>query len=55
MAVTPGEKTTGTAWYADAENWAKKNGLLEGTGKEYHHDDFCPRGDVVYYLYRELS
>ena len=46
----PGKTGTG-AWYADAEAWAAANGI---TGAEYNRDAFCPRGDVVTYIYKAL-
>ena len=50
------EKTGEGEWYTDAENWAKKNGLLDGT----YTGDFtvtagCPRANVVEYLYRYME
>ena len=50
----PGKTGTG-AWYADAEAWAKQNGLLTGTDTAYSTDGSCPRGDVVYYLWNALA
>ena len=48
-------KTDATIWYEDAENWARQEGLLDGTGKEYQSYDLCPRCDVVLYLYRIMN
>ena len=48
-------KTGSGAWYSDAENWARKNGLTTGTDTVYGTDRNCPRGDVVYYLWTALA
>ncbi len=52
---TQGEpgKTGSGAWYADAERWASQNKLTAGTS--YSTDGKCPRGDVVYYLWKALA
>ena len=50
-AGEPGKTGTGP-WYADAENWAGRMGLLSGIPGEYSTKASCPRSDVVYYLYR---
>ncbi len=46
----PGESGEGP-WYADAERWAGEFGIAEGTAEAYTTDAWCPRSDVVYYLY----
>ncbi len=48
-------KTGAGEWYADAENWARQNGLLEGTAAAYETNGDCPRSDVVYYLWKQLA
>ena len=50
----PGKTGTGD-WWADAANWANANGLFEGTGITFTSGADCPRGDVVYYLWRVLE
>ena len=45
----------GGAWYESAENWAKSENLLSGTAQAYSTGAVCPRGDVVFYLWRELA
>ena len=49
----PGKTENPQSWYADALNWAEKNGLLTGTctGTLDTAAD-CPRCNVVEYLYR---
>ena len=42
-------------WYADAVNWANRNGLLAGTAQAFTPEAACPRSDVVTYLYRALT
>ena len=42
-------KTGNGEWYEDAERWAQGEGLLEET---YCGESYCPRCDVVSYLYR---
>ena len=39
-------------WYDDAVNWARTEGLLDGTGTAFSPTANCPRSDVVTYLYR---
>ena len=48
---TGAEKTS--QWYADAYNWAKSSGFLEGsyTGT-FDINAPCPRANVVYYLWK---
>lgn len=48
-------KTGAGEWYADAENWARQNGLLDGTAAAYETSGDCPRSDVVYYLWKQLA
>ncbi len=50
----PGKTGTGE-WYTDAENWARQNGLLDGTAAAYETNGDCPRSDVVYYLWKQLA
>ena len=42
-------------WYEEAGNWAKVDGLLDGTGLGVSDQTDCPRGAVVTFLYRELA
>ncbi|MBR0140124.1 MAG: S-layer homology domain-containing protein [Firmicutes bacterium] len=50
---TGAEKTT--EWWADAEKWAKKEGLLAETYTDWFDvKDLCPRCNVVTFLYRAL-
>ena len=42
-------------WYADAETWAGKAGLLEGLDIRVAPGVDCPRADVVTFLYRMLA
>ena len=50
------EKTGEGEWYTDAENWAKKNGLLDGTYTgDFDVNAGCPRANVVEYLYRYME
>ncbi len=42
-------------WYKEAGNWAKSDGLLDGTGLGVSDQTDCPRGAVVTFLYRELA
>jgi len=51
---SPG-KTGMDPWYADAENWAKGQALLEQTAAAANISGNCLRGDVVTFLYRVLS
>ena len=46
------ENTGASLWYADAQAWAEKAELLEGTAVPYTPEGDCPRADVVTYLYR---
>lgn len=46
---------TGGKWYEGAERWANQKGILSGTAQKYSTDANCPRQDVVYYLYLEMS
>lgn len=50
-------KTGQGAWYSDAVAWAEKNYLLTGTSAEFTTagDNYCPRSDVVTYMYRALA
>ncbi len=48
-------KTGEGPWYADAENWAGREGLLADTAVPYTTNGDCPRSDVVFYLWRALS
>ena len=50
----PGKTGFGT-WYEDAENWAVRNSLLDGTAVSYSPDAECPRADVVFYLWKTLG
>lgn len=43
------------AWYEDAEHWANAEGLLSGTAEEYKTNKACPREDVVYYIWKEIT
>ena len=50
------EKTGEGEWFTDAENWAKKNGLLDGTYTgNFDGKAGCPRSNVVEYLYRYME
>ena len=49
------EKTGEGAWYEDAERWASRRSLLEGTPRAYATNDPCPRADVVVYLWKTLG
>jgi hypothetical protein len=42
-------------WYEEAGNWAKGDGLLDGTGLGVSDQTDCPRGAVVTFLCRELA
>jgi len=46
------ENTGASPWYTDAQTWARKSGLLDGTAVDYTPEGDCPRADVVTYLYR---
>jgi len=48
-------KTGQGEWYTDAENWAKREGILAGTSVAYTPFGDCPRSDVVFYLWGALS
>lgn len=50
-------KTGQGAWYDDAVAWAEKNYLTTGTSAEFTtaDDNYCPRSDVVTYMYRALA
>ena len=39
-------------WASDALNWAMEQGLLDKTEKDFKPDEYCPRADVVLYLFR---
>lgn len=39
-------------WYKEARDWAKAEGLLDGTGISVDPNELCPRGAVVTFLYR---
>ena len=53
----PGETEPyeGKAWNADAEAWAAEYGVADGTAEAYAAGAECPRGDVVYYLFRAMQ
>ena len=42
-------------WYEEAGAWAKGAGLLDGLSIEVAPGVFCPRCDVVLFLYRQLG
>ena len=46
--------TGSDVWYLDAVNWAKDSELLSGTGSAFENSAYCPRANVVTYLYRAL-
>lgn len=48
-----GESATGSDWSAAAVNWASKNGLTDGL--TFHAKSNCPRSDVIYCLWKQLS
>lgn len=48
-------KVAGEEWYEGAERWAQGKGILNGTAQRYSTNANCPRQDVVYYLYLEMS
>lgn len=48
-------KVAGEEWYEGAERWAQGKGILNGTAQKYYTNANCPRQDVVYYLYLEMS
>ena len=39
-------------YYENAVGWADENGLLSNMGGAFDAADFCPRSDIVTYLYR---
>ena len=49
------DKTEAELWYADAEAWAKTQGLLVKTSAATNIAANCPRGDVVTFLFRVLG
>ena len=53
-AGEPG-KTAAGSWWEDASAWAGKNGIFDGTGVIFTPGAACPRGDVVYYLWKSLT
>lgn len=48
-------KVAGEEWYEGAERWAQGKGISNGTAQKYSTNANCPRQDVVYYLYLEMS
>ncbi len=50
-----GEALQGDQWYSAAERWAQSKGLLTGTAQAYSTNADCPRCDVVYYLWKEVT
>ena len=51
----PGGEHEDAKWWEDAENWARKEGLLEETYTDWFDiNDLCPRCNVVTFLYRAL-
>ena len=48
-----GETASGDDWSAAAVNWAKESGLTDGLSFTAKAD--CPRSDVVYCLWKQLS
>ena len=48
-----GESATGSDWSAAAVNWAAENGLTDGL--TFTAGASCPRSDVVYCLWKQLS
>ena len=49
------ENKGSSVWYADAVNWAERNGLLAGTSQAFNPGEACPRADIVTYLYHALN
>ncbi len=39
-------------WYEEARDWAKSEGLLDGTSFVISPDEPCPRAGIVYFLYK---
>lgn len=39
-------------WYEEARDWAKSEGLLDGTEFVISPDEPCPRAGIVYFLYK---
>ena len=50
-----GSTDSGAQWYTAAENWAKSKNLLTGTAKTYATNAECPREDVVFYIWKEMT
>ena len=52
----PGEREAypGKQWYSDAEYWAHEVGCLGDREEIYTTNGFCPRSDVVYYLFNAI-
>ncbi len=42
-------------WNVDAESWAGRENLLEGTAEAYTTNGPCPRCDVVFYIWKVLA
>ena len=53
LCRTAGETASGDDWSAAAVNWAKESGLTDGLSFTAKAD--CPRSDVVYCLWKQLS
>lgn len=49
------EKTGAGNWWEDASAWANANGLFDGTNTAFLSGANCPRGDVVYYLWKAFE
>ena len=45
-------KTDRGDWWTDAASWASSVGLFDGTGVIFTSGEDCPRGDMVYYLWK---
>lgn len=48
-----GKETSGSNWSDAAVNWARQSGLTRGL--TFRADDGCPRRDVVYCLWQQMS
>ena len=48
-------KTGAGKWWEDAAVWARNNGLFDGANAITTFSADCPRGDVVYYLWKDLG
>ena len=52
IARAAGVEVTGDGWQQTAMDWAAENGLLEGLPDAPDAGEPCPRGDVVFFLWR---